>query len=120
MRFLLSFVLLFALSTMDGHAQATEPCGAFYSIPYTDAFEPITLTLPNTSPFNYVGGPRLVITKLKNSPGVVRWIGMACDEVRIPAGSEIEVKSGPDGEYQHLEKYVWTIRPDGFLDYREK
>lgn len=97
-----------------------EPCGAFYSIPFTEAFEPTALILPNTSPFNQVDGPRLVVESLGNMTGVTKWQGMACDEVWLPAGSKIGVKAGahPDWQdYKSLESFVWTLRPDGFLDW---
>lgn len=115
MRLLLVFALLCASMLRANDL----PCGALYVIPpYSEAFGPLVLTLPNTSPFNQVGGPRLVVEKL-GATQPIKWQGLACDEVRLPIGSKIGVRV-PDSEEwadykQIIERWEFELLPDGFL-----
>lgn len=120
MRKLFIAALLCVCSTWNIQAQE-PPCGALYAIPYTEAFEPAILTLPNTSPFNQVDGPRLVVTSLGKSPNVIQWLGTACDLIFLPVGSEIRV-TVPNlpawQDYEFLEQYIWTLEFTGWLSWR--
>lgn len=124
----LLFLLVFALSlnlqaekstvwtAPQSDPQTASPCGALYVLPASPDFEPLTLHLPNTSPFNQPGGPRLVIVKL-GPAGQVTWLGMSCDSVSLPPASEIRVVAH-DPYYKHLEQWLFTVLPSGYLEYR--
>lgn len=98
-------------------AAAQEVCGAYYRLVPDENFEPLVLSLPNTSPFNQKDGPRLVINTL-GTHSIVPWQGLACDRVELPAGSEIVVDAGTAEDYKFLESWVWTIRMDGYATTR--
>jgi len=101
--------LLAAVAALSIWGNSSEPpCGAFYHIPAATAdgpAEPVALYLPNSWPRD------IRIEKLGEKPPV-KWWGLACDEVWMPAGSKFRAVS--EGANQN---YLYTIRPDGFLDY---
>lgn len=111
-------LLIFASIVLVAWLNAQEvepPCGAQYTIPYTEVFEPLTLTLPNTTPFNQIGGPRLVVEKVVPGP-LVSWAWLSCDQVKLPVGSEITVKLGTEyTDFNHLGEWMYTVNPDGTL-----
>lgn len=115
---MLSIGVVAWLNAQEGEQPA--PCGAQYTIPYTEVFEPLTLTLPNTTPFNQVGGPRLVVEKVAPA-ALVPWAWLSCDEVRLPIGSEITVRPGTEyTAYNHLTEWRYTVGQDGSLTARRK
>lgn len=104
--------LLATASLMPFVAESQEPpkpCGAFYSIPWTDGLraDPV-LVLPNSH-------PREMTVKLAPSLSVTKWLGLACDEVWLPAGSELRI-TAPESDFQRNS--VWTLGPDGWLTWR--
>lgn len=105
-------LLIVAFSAMSVFAET--PCANYNLIPNPDLVEPIALQLPGTSPWfgDTPWAPTLTVTKLPLA-GLVRWQGMACDQVWLPVGSEIRTRN-----VWFLDNWLWTVRPDGYLNYR--
>lgn len=110
-------ILLIALLCAAMPLLADEPwaCANYNLLPEPVLVEPIALVLPNTSPFFGNGDevPTLTVERLPFA-GLIRWQGMACDEVWLPIGSEIRVINYSE----YLENWLFVVRPDGYLDYR--